>query len=290
VAAVTNDTDKQLAWEARHRTRAGIAAVLAALGLLAFFVLQEVLNSMVPTASGLETLLRTTQPRALDAQPSLQIPLFEYLHTHTAMLLGIGVAGFVGFISTAWTVGFLGVAARARQPGLKKFVLYLPLVGGVVLGVSVLLLQIGKVALASDFLATNQTVAQAREISNGLLRFSQILFTLGGIGLAAGLLLIALNAMRVGLLTKLFGWIGVVAGGLMLLLPPLPVVQIFFLGGLAVLFLGRWPGGEPPAWRTGRAEPWPSGRVARPAPAGPRPAARPAGAPAGARRKRKKRH
>jgi hypothetical protein len=36
-------------------------------------------------------------------------------------------------------------------------------------------------------------------------------------------------------------------------------VQAFWLLSLGVLFLGIWPGpGVPPAWRTGKAEPWPS--------------------------------
>jgi hypothetical protein len=35
-------------------------------------------------------------------------------------------------------------------------------------------------------------------------------------------------------------------------------VQCFWLMMLAVLFSGRWPGGRPPAWQTGNAEPWPS--------------------------------
>ena len=39
---------------------------------------------------------------------------------------------------------------------------------------------------------------------------------------------------------------------------PLPVVQCFWMLMLSILFLGRWPSGNPPAWRTGKAEPWPS--------------------------------
>ena len=87
--------------------------------------------------------------------------------------------------------------------------------------------------------------------------------------------------MRVGLLTRLMGYIGIVAGA-MLVLFPLPVVQIFWMGALGALFFGRWPGGDPPAWRTGKAEPW-QPRVA------PTPQTAPATA-APARRKRKKRH
>jgi hypothetical protein len=56
------------------------------------------------------------------------------------------------------------------------------------------------------------------------------------------------------------GVIGIISGAL-LVIPlggPLPIVQSCWLVMLAVLFLQRSPGGDPPAWRTGRAEPWPS--------------------------------
>jgi hypothetical protein len=36
------------------------------------------------------------------------------------------------------------------------------------------------------------------------------------------------------------------------------VVQPFWLLTLTALFLGRWPNGVPPAWQTGKAEPWPT--------------------------------
>jgi hypothetical protein len=60
------------------------------------------------------------------------------------------------------------------------------------------------------------------------------------------------------------GIIGIVTGALLVLpLSPLPVVQIFWLGALAALFLGRWPGGRGPAWETGEAVPWPSAAALR---------------------------
>ena len=102
-------------------------------------------------------------------------------------------------------------------------------------------------------------------------------------------MLVSLNAMRVGLLTRMFGYIGIVAGA-MLVLFPLPVVQIFWLAGLGVRSLGRWPGGDPPAWRTGEAEPWPSPSARRAAHARAPAPARRAESRARARRKRKKRH
>ena len=97
--------------------------------------------------------------------------------------------------------------------------------------------------------------------------------------------------MRVGLLTRLLGYIGIASGAMMVLFP-LPIVQIFWLGALGFVLLGRWPGGDLPAWATGEAVPWPTPerppprqRRGRPAPAArrnrrPRAVPRPRGASA----------
>src|SRR3712207_8992420 len=45
----------------------------------------------------------------------------------------------------------------------------------------------------------------ATRSQTGLQQFGQVMFSLGSLLLAVGLVIIALNAMRVGLLTKLFG-------------------------------------------------------------------------------------
>jgi hypothetical protein len=71
--------------------------------------------------------------------------------------------------------------------------------------------------------------------------------------------------MRVGLLTRFMGVLGIICGALIVLpiLSPLPIVQTFWLGAMALLLLGRWPNGVPPAWVTGEAQPWPSQQQAR---------------------------
>ena len=63
--------------------------------------------------------------------------------------------------------------------------------------------------------------------------------------------------MRAGLLTRMLGYIGIASGAMMVLFP-LPIVQIFWLGAFGFVLLGRWPGGELPAWKTGEAVPWPT--------------------------------
>jgi hypothetical protein len=91
--------------------------------------------------------------------------------------------------------------------------------------------------------------------------------------------------MRVGLLTRFMGYVGIFAGVLILfVVTPVPVVQAYWLVALGYLVSGRWPSGLPPAWMSGRAEPWPSSQAQRDqrmrqrgAPRGQRPA--PAGQP-----------
>ena len=286
------DPEKQLAWEKRHRTRAGIASILGAVGLLAFYVLQQILQRDMPKVSGLETLVRAAQPGDVGALPSLQTAFFEYLDTKTLLVLLIGLGGFVGWIGVAWSVGFLGVATRARSPVFRKFIVYVPIVGGVVLAISVLMSQLGSLQVVSDFLDSDRTVKAATDADNSLIVYARLLYQLGTLALAVGLVLVTLNAMRVGLLTRMLGYIGIASGAMMILFP-LPIVQIFWLGAFGFVLLGRWPGGELPAWGTGEAVPWPTPerpppRQRRGAPASaPDPA--PSGAPAPARRKRKKR-
>jgi hypothetical protein len=108
----------------------------------------------------------------------------------------------------------------------------------------------------------SQTYEQANHLTTGAsLPVLQTLDIAAQFALQIGIALIALNAMRVGLLTRFMGYVGIVVGVAGMLLigsPPAVAIEIFWLLALAALFLGRWSGGEPPAWRTGRAEPWPS--------------------------------
>ncbi|MGV1050074.1 MAG: hypothetical protein ACOYD4_16295 [Solirubrobacterales bacterium] len=78
----------------------------------------------------------------------------------------------------------------------------------------------------------------------------------GRLGLAVALFYSCLYAMRVGLLSRFWGSLGMALGVAALLL----LVQftlIFFLY-FALLLIGKVPGGRPPAWAAGEAVPWPS--------------------------------
>lgn len=256
-AATTPDSEQTLSWEKRHRPRAAIASLLGAVGLLVYYVSMERLRAGGPSISGLDALIRGVQPGPVADLPSLRVPEFQYLQDNQLLVLAVGIGAFFGFVGMAWAAGLLAVATRARAAEFKRFLIYLPIVGGVVLALGTLIIQVSVVVLANDFLDGPRTVEEATRTQTGLQQFGQVMFSLGSLLLAVGLVIVSLNAMRAGLLTKLLGYIGIVSGALLVLVP-LPVVQVFWLGAVGFMLLGRLPGGELPAWRTGTAVPWPS--------------------------------
>ena len=83
------------------------------------------------------------------------------------------------------------------------------------------------------------------------------------------------NAMRVGLVTRWMGVLGIFTG-ILIFLPiggaTLEVVPAFWLVAMGILYIGKWPNGQPPAWESGEARPWPTRAQMREAASGPQPA------------------
>jgi len=109
-----------------------------------------------------------------------------------------------------------------------------------------------------DCEATEQEESKAKNaLSEASLRDAATGFGLAGrIGLAVALIYSCLWAMRVGLLTRFWGSLGMALGVAALLL----LVQfclIFFIY-FALLLVNKLPGGRPPAWAAGEAVPWPT--------------------------------
>ncbi len=85
---------------------------------------------------------------------------------------------------------------------------------------------------------------------------------LAGLALAAGMIAVVLNALRVGLVPRWMGILGIFTG-LLIFLPiggaELQLVPSFWMVMMGILFIGKWPNGQPPAWADGEARPWPPG-------------------------------
>ena len=259
-------SEDQLAWEARQRNPAAIAAAVAGTFIFVGSVWRGLTLSDLPRNGLMESLARAPQPGPVGELESLKLDTYREFDEQAAGVLGSSVVVAIGNIGLGWALTYLAVATRARRPEFPKLMVYLPLVAGILQALATALAALGTNLAISDFLDGPHTVDAARDVTtSGLGVFASLIGLPGALGLALALILVGLNAMRVGLLTRFMGVLAIITGALQILplSGPLPVVQCFWLLLLAVLFADRWPGGRPPAWRTGNAEPWPTGAEVR---------------------------
>jgi hypothetical protein len=295
--------EETLAWEAAQRTRAAIAAVLAGVLTLLGNALQSGVYSGLPKVYAVDAL-RDAAGLPIPGGQGLRTPQIRFLDDKGTELLLTGLLIAGGAVLVAPALGYLFRATRARRPMLPQLALYAVLIGPALVAVGGLVAQIALVVQAHRFATGHDfSSAAARDaLGGGVLLAGQLARQIGILALALGFVLVSLNAMRAGLLTRFMGVLGILAGALFVLPlgSSLPIVQSFWLIALGPLLIGRWPNGIPPAWSTGEAVPWPSqqelrerrqaagGATAAPATAAEPPAARPSGA-AAKKRKRKRR-
>jgi len=255
------DTEQQLAWERRQRPRGAAAAMLAAFLTLGASLANGLLLSDRPVVGVLESLERALAPGATATQPSLRVPFFEYVQDRAAALVGTSVAQALAYLATGYALFLLATATRARRPQLPRIANYLGLFGGVLLALAGVFSTLATTLAVNDFLSGPRTVDAADDVRQSpLVITAQLVGLPGTLALALGFVLVSLNAMRAGLLTRFMGILGMIVG-VLVVIPigsGLPVVQVFWLIALGLLLLDRWPNGTPPAWQTGREEPWPT--------------------------------
>jgi hypothetical protein len=233
------NAEAQLAYEARVRNRQAIVAVLAGVLLVAASAVQ---------LGGPHTKVDELTVDLIVANKRFPLDLIA------------SVLNGVGSLLVAWTLSYLYRCSAARSPDVKPYVRWIAVVGGVLAAITGVIYAIIVAVKVHQFVTTGaQTYAEANRLtgSSGLL-ILQLVGQAAALLLAVGVVLVSLNAMRVGLLTRFMGYLGIFAGVLVLFqITQIPIVQGYWLAALGYLISGRWPTGVPPAWRSGRAEPWP---------------------------------
>lgn len=260
------DVEDPLAWEAKQRKSAAIAAGLAGVFTAAGMAWRAVTLNDGPSPGLLEALGRLQDPGPpIGTQRSLALPFFQHYEDNAVAIVAAVVLVALGSVALGWALTYLAVATRARRPEFPKLLLYLPVVAGILNGVYVIASEVSRLLDYDTVLSGPGTVDAVLDLGvNGFAIFAAIVGLPGTLGLALALVFVSLNAMRVGLLTRFMGVLGMITGALMVIqLPALLIVQFFWLIWLAFLIWGRWPGGVPPAWRTGKAEPWPTSAEVR---------------------------
>jgi hypothetical protein len=232
--------DDQLLYETRVRTRSVIVAVAAAVFLL--------IGSII-SLTGAHTNVSELTLDLLVANKRFPTDLIA------SILNGIASLAIAG------TLVFLFDCARARRPETKPWARWLTIVAGLLAAISGVVYEIVIAIKVHQFATTGaQTYDEAHSLTagGGVLGL-QLIGEFSALLLAVAFVMVSLQAMNVGLLSKFMGYLGMFAGALVLFqITQVPIVQAYWLAAIAVLLAGRWPNGTPPAWRSGRAEPWPS--------------------------------
>ena len=247
--------------------------MLAGVFIIGSGVATAALFNGAPVTGFADSLARAGREGGVGSLPSLRVPYYEFYDERAATVLLTAVARGLGFVAVGLMLTYLGTAVRARSPAFRSFWIYLALAGGLLGAIATIMFTIGTSSEISGFLDGARTVDRADDIGDSSLLVAAQLIGIPGtqaiglasLGLGLAWVVICLNGMRVGLLTRFMGVLGIICGALIVLpiLSPLPIVQTFWLGAMALLLAGRWPNGLPPAWSTGEAQPWPSQQEAR---------------------------
>jgi hypothetical protein len=239
----------QVEYESSVRLKYGGLALFAALMLVA------------------AQLLQFSGPHA--SVDELTLDLIYQNKRETIDIIG-SLMDLLGLISVGIVLNWLFSISRARNPGMKPATRWLVTIGAGLAGVMALVYTVVLASKAHTFVTTGtQGYPQANALTSGSgLEVMALVLQLGTLLLTLGCIWTSLNLMRVGLVTKLVGYIGIVAGALFLF--PIgalvPVIQGYWLAAVAVTLAARWPKGDLPAWQQGVAVAWPSsGRVPGPA-------------------------
>ncbi len=260
--AVAATPEETLADEARRRTKAGATAIAAGvLTLIGSILLLRASSDFrrVPLLDALREQFDAATPAPGQGLLARKV---IYYDDHLLQLLTAQLVPAIATALAAVALLFLYLSTKARNPQLSKAPVIAAVAGAVLVIVPTL---VGTVSLALDVgaftSAANQSEQAARDVLDStVVAAAYSLAQLGAWAVGLAFVLTALNAMRVGLLTRFMGVLGIIAGALFLL-PldgQLPFVKIFWLLALGALFLARWPGGMPPAWVTGEPQPWPT--------------------------------
>jgi hypothetical protein len=258
-----------LAREEEGRSRAAIAAIAAGAATLAGGIASTLVSNQLPNDSkDVITLLPALSDSLAGRElpPGILAQQVAWIGNHVAAQAVGGVLVAIASLLMLIPLRYLFLAVQARNPKLGRAGIIATVTGCLLSGIGFLVYTIAFSIDAKEFAdAAVQTSGAARDtISGSLIGAATVIYQLGRFALALALVLVSLNAMRTGLLTRFFGVLGILAGLLLVLPLDQPgIIRSFFLIGLGLVFLGKWMGGRPPAWSTGTAQPWPTQQEAR---------------------------
>jgi hypothetical protein len=180
-----------------------------------------------------------------------------------SQLIGSIIAAFA-FLLLAAPLAYLYKAAQARSERVPNALLFLVVLGPVLYAVQGVLLAVGQVQVADQFVAQESGVGDIYSLATNLLEDSGprtaaiYVYSVATIAIIFGMVYTCLWGVRTGLLTRFHGTLGMALGATFILPPliglTLPALLAWFMY-FGLLIAGRTPKGRPPAWDAGVAIP-----------------------------------
>jgi hypothetical protein len=255
----------QVTFELERRRRLAVPAFAGGvLYLLSQIIISGTLNGAptVGLVQGIEPALKgvadpVTSPRADEV---------KFISHHAFALIAGSVVAAIALVILVAVLLFLFEAARFRRSEIFAPARALALFGGIGFAIVAVAHQVVGAVLTHKFAMpghdhSSHAVEQA--LTKGTANLAvQYLSLLAGLALAAGTVATMMAAQRVGLVPRWLGFLGMFTG--ILLFIPIGGAQLgglipaFFLVMMGILLIGKWPGGDPPAWEAGEARPWPT--------------------------------
>jgi hypothetical protein len=265
---------EQLQWERKWAPFAAAAAFAAAVLPIASTIWASSLLGSLPSTNSEDLFLRK-------------------VHDHAAGYVAAGVITSIGTFLLAPVLVYLYRAINARRPQIPRIALILAVAAPLVAGGAGIARQAVLAHTADQYVSQptpptsaaekqklstitdpkkyldetekNAASAARKKLQSGSVASVAYIGLIANLLLGTAFVLISMHAMRSGLLSRFMGILGVIVGALTAvpLLGGAPVVQLFWLVAIGVLFLNRWPQGRGPAWDAVEAIPWPTAQDRR---------------------------
>jgi hypothetical protein len=254
----------RVAFESERRAR--LAVPVTASGVLYLIGAIIIYNSLsgLPTVGVIQGLEPALSGRA-STPVSPRAGEIRYLSHHAFGFIAGSTLEAIGIVFLTLALLFLLDATRFRAPESSPTARSLVLFGGVATALVTVLSQVVRAIRTHDFAVGHNftTHAVERAAYTGTANVTvETLSLLLPVVLVVGMVIALLRATRVGLIPRWLRTLGIVAA--VLLLPfftatlfTLQLIPAAWLVAMGFLFMGRLPGGDPPAWASGESVPWP---------------------------------
>lgn len=197
--------------------------------------------------------------------------LLRHVDQHRSAQMISSILQAIGVGLLAAPLLYLFRAAQARSTTMRGQLVGVVVAAPLFLSVLAILSGISTLHAATDFVTNDVPRLLAHKvaidgnradkvagdaINNAPLRPLAAGFGLAGqLGFLVAMVYTCLHAMRVGLLSRFWGSLGMALGAVSFIFFQFALLWFVYLG---ILLIGRLPGGRPPAWAAGEAIPWPT--------------------------------